>query len=135
MSAPCFPRWSLLQSNVCAADGYTGLWRREGWCRSALLTVGLGLFPSLFPGPPLVLNFASSLFRTLYLCFTMGEVLATCQVLGTPAEQERHALAVPFFPLGSVFLPSERSVLRLDRRPLSRKYCLGFGKSYGLTPN
>ena len=57
----------------------------------------------------------------------MGEVLATCQVLGTPAEQERHAYAVLFFPLGSVFLPREESVLWLDGRPLSRKYCLGFG--------
>ena len=49
VSAPCFPRWSLLQSNVCAPDGYTGLWRREGRCHFALLTVGLGLFPSYFP--------------------------------------------------------------------------------------
>ncbi len=59
----------------------------------------------------------------------MGVVLATChmcQVLGTPAEQERHAYAVPFFPLGSVFLPSKDSVLLLDGRPLSCKYCLGF---------
>ena len=127
VSAPCFPRWSLLQSNVCAADGYTGLWRREGRCRSALLTVGLGLFPSHFPGPPLVLNFASSPFRTLYLCFTMGVVLATCQVLGTPAEQEWHAYAVPFFPLGSVFSRERGISLRLDGRPLSHKYCLGFG--------
>ncbi len=58
----------------------------------------------------------------------MGVVLATCQVLGTPAEQERHTTAVPFFPLGSVFLPSENPVLRQDGRPLSRKYCLGFGR-------
>ncbi len=58
----------------------------------------------------------------------MGVVLATCQVLGTPAEQERHAFAGTFFPLGSVFLPSEKPGLRLDGRPLSRKYCLGFGK-------
>ncbi len=57
----------------------------------------------------------------------MGVVLATCQVLGTPAEQERHAYAVPFFPLGSVFLPSEKPVLWLDGQPLSCKYCLGFG--------
>ncbi len=41
----------------------------------------------------------------------MGVVLATCQLLGTPAEQERHAYAVPFFPLSSVFLPSKESVL------------------------
>ena len=73
-----------------------------------------GTLPELFPGPPLVLNFASSPFCTLYLCFTMGVVLTTCQVLGMPAERERHAYAVPFFPLGSVFLPSEESVLRLD---------------------
>ncbi len=32
-----------------------------------------------------------------------------------------------FFPLDSVFLPSEDSVLQLDGWPLSRKYCLGFG--------
>ncbi len=31
------------------------------------------------------------------------------------------------FPLGSVFLPSEDSVLRLDGWPISRKYCLVFG--------
>ncbi len=86
-----------------------------------------GTLPELFSGPPLVLNFASSPFRTLYLCCSMGVVLATCQVLGTPAEQEQRAYAVPFSPLGSVFLPSEESVLRLDRRPLSHKYCLGFG--------
>ncbi len=86
-----------------------------------------GTLPELFPGLPLVLNFASSLFRTFSLCFTVGVVLATCQVLGMPAEQERHAYAVPFFPLGSVFLLREESVLRLDGWPLSRKYCLGFG--------
>ncbi len=56
-----------------------------------------------------------------------GGGAATCQFLGMPAEQERHAYAVPFFPLGSVFLPSEESVFRLDEWPLSRKYCLGFG--------
>ncbi len=45
----CFPCWSLLRSNVCAADGLSlGLQRREGRCRSALLTIGLGLFPELF---------------------------------------------------------------------------------------
>ncbi len=44
-----------------------------------------------------------------------------------PAEQEQHTYAVPFFPLGSVFLPSEDSVLRLDGWPLSCKYCLGSG--------
>ncbi len=54
-------------------------------------------------------------------------VLDNCQVLGMLAEQERHAFAVPFFPLGSVFLPSEESVLRLDGWPLSRKYFLEFG--------
>ena len=54
----------------------------------------------------------------------MGVVLATRQVLGTPAEQERHACAVSFFPLSSVFLPSEKPVLRQDVRPLSHKYCL-----------
>ncbi len=86
-----------------------------------------GTLPELFPSPPLVLTFASSLFSTFYLCCTMGAVLATCQVLGTPAEQEWHAYAVPFFPLGSVFLPSEESVLQLDGCPLSRKYCMGFG--------
>ncbi len=75
----------------------------------------------------MVLNFASSPFRILYLCFTMGVLLATCQVLETPAEQEQHAYTVPFFPLGSVFLPSEDSVLRLDGWPLSHKNCLGFG--------
>ncbi len=57
-----------------------------------------GTLPELFPGPPLVLNFVSSRpFCTLFLCFTMGVVLTTCQVPGTPAEQERHAYAVPFF--------------------------------------
>ncbi len=133
VSAPCFPRWSLFQSNVCEADRYTGLWRREGRCRLALLTFGLGLFPNYFPGPPLVLHFASSPFHTLCLCFTMGVVLATCQVLGTPAEQERYAYAVPFFPLGSVFLLSEESFLRLDGWHISRKYCLGFGIDHGRT--
>ncbi len=39
---------SLLQSNVCEADGYTGLCRREGQCCSTLLTVSLGPFPSYF---------------------------------------------------------------------------------------
>ncbi len=87
-----------------------------------------GTLPKLFPRPPFVLNFTSSrLFHTLYLYFTMGVVLATCQVLGTPAEQEWHAYTMPFFPLGSVLLPSEDSVLRLDGWPLSCKYCLGFG--------
>ncbi len=51
----------------------------------------------------------------------MEVVLVTCQVLGMPAEQERHAYAVHFSP------PSEESVLRLDGWPLSRKYCVGFG--------
>ncbi len=91
------------------------------------LTVRPGTLPELFPGPPLVLNFVSSPFRTLYLCFTMGVAIATRQVLGTPAEQERHAYAVPFFPLGSGFLPIEKSVLWLERRPLSHKYCFRFG--------
>ncbi len=44
------------------------------------------------------------------------------------AEQERHAFAMPFFPLGSAFLPSKESVLQLDGWPLSLKYCLGFGR-------
>ncbi len=65
----------------------------------------------------------------------MGVVLATCQVLGMPAEQERHAYFVPFFPLGSVFLPSARSVLQLDGWPLSRKYCLGFGIEFQTDPH
>ena len=65
----------------------------------------------------------------------MGVVPATCQVLGTPAEQEWHVYAVPFFPLGSVFLPSEDSVFQLDGWPLSREYCLGFGIELWMTPN
>ncbi len=91
-----------------------------------------GTLPKSFPGPPLV--FSSSPFGTFYLCFIVVVVLATCQAPGKLAEQERHAFAVPFFPRGSVFLPSEESVLRLDRWPLSLECCLGFGKSYGLTP-
>ncbi len=59
----------------------------------------------------------------------MGVVLATCQVLGTPAEQERQAYAMPFFPLGPVFLPSEESVLPAGwiAPTVSPKYCLEFG--------
>ncbi len=56
-----------------------------------------------------------------------GVVLATCKVLGMPAEQERHAYAVLFFLLGSFFLLSQDSVLWLDGWPLSHNYCLGFG--------
>ncbi len=62
-----------------------------------------GTLSRVFPGPPLVLNFASIVRSTLSICalpVTMGVVLPSCQcqVLGTPAEQERHAYAVPFFP-------------------------------------
>ncbi len=88
-----------------------------------------GTHPELFPGPPLALNFASSPFHTLYQCFTMGVVLATCQVLGTPPEQERHTSAVPFFPLGSVFLTSEESVLRLDGWTLSYPISTAWGSA------
>ena len=45
---------------------------------------------------------------------TMGLLLATCQVLETPAEQELHAYAVPFFPMGCLFPTSEESVLPVD---------------------
>ncbi len=64
----------------------------------------------------------------------MGVVLATCQVPGTPAEQEQHAYAVPFFPLGSVFLPSEESVLPAGWMAPIPEVLLGIRhKSYGLT--
>ncbi len=39
---------------------------------------------------------------------------------------------MPFFPLGSVFLLSEDSFLRLDGWPLSRKYCLRFDTELGV---
>ncbi len=104
--------------NVCAADGYTGLWRGGGGsqCRSTLQTIGLGLFLSFSrPAFGLKLRQQLSVPHSPYVLYPWGSVvLATCQALGMPAEQEWHAYAVPFFPLGPVFLPSEDSVLRLD---------------------
>ena len=93
-----------------------------------------GTLPEFFPGPPMVLNFASSPFRTLYLCFTMGVVLATCQVLGTPAEQERHADAVPFFHLGC-FSPERGISSPAGWTAPIPSVLLGIRHSYCLTPN
>ncbi len=127
MSAPCFhvgPYFKVTSAR------HTGTLGSGGGGEAVLLRssdLRPGTLPKLFPSPPLVLNFTSSPFRTFCLCFTVGVVLATCQMLWTPAEQERRVYAAPFFPLGCVFLPSEESVLRLDGWPLSQMYCLGFG--------
>ncbi len=126
-----FTSFPPLELHLCGkwVNCYWDYSRREGWCFSTLLTIGLELLYMFF--------FLGCLWSQIFivglflLCVTMYEV----KISGMPAEQEWHTNAVPSFPW-LCFSPGWRSSLgQLDGQPLSsNKVLLGIRhKNYGDT--
>ena len=130
--APCFPHWSSLQNDVCAADGLP-LVLEWGSISVTPFTwlVSLDLILRVFP-PYL---WCWSCFAHSFCAFPIGHLLLSGRTQRLHLSQSDVLFCCSCFLLDPFFLQSEEAGFQVQsRRILSQKYCLDTASKYVLKP-